>query len=299
MRGDGRLPGDEIVLAIETSNLSGETGGSTAFTQPEGVPTEAVAPEGLANFARPGVALGVMSTATHATPSGSIDAPAPRRSARVLDVEPIALGEGAGGPRDDRMPAIARLCARRGITPRDIRCVAVSIGPGGYTAVRLAVTTARMIAFAVNARILAAPAAWVVARRIVTRHDAALVDRPQAQIIHGTFGVALASKGDDTFLTTFDAAGEPSGTHAAGTLVTAQSIHWPDVEVLVADRFLPVPIRDAATALGIEIKSPEFDPAALIEIAPKLRGSSLESLDAIYPREPEAVRKWRELGRDL
>ncbi|MFZ4576265.1 MAG: hypothetical protein ACOYN0_17915, partial [Phycisphaerales bacterium] len=52
---------------------------------------------------------------------------------------------------DDLAGAIARLVERAGIQPRELRRVAVSIGPGGYTATRLGVATARMIAEATGA----------------------------------------------------------------------------------------------------------------------------------------------------
>ncbi|HRJ50504.1 MAG TPA: hypothetical protein PKU91_08220, partial [Phycisphaerales bacterium] len=58
----------------------------------------------------------------------------------VEDIDPTRRHD------DDLMPAIQRLADRVGFRPSDVTRLAVSAGPGGFTAVRMAMTVAKSIA---------------------------------------------------------------------------------------------------------------------------------------------------------
>ena len=69
------------------------------------------------------------------------------------DVEPLrpsrqnapgAPRTGHGGQDDDLMPAIDRLFRRRAARPSDLSRVMVSVGPGGYTGLRIACAVGKM-----------------------------------------------------------------------------------------------------------------------------------------------------------
>lgn len=201
--------------------------------------------------------------------------------ARVLDasIEPLALELlDPQAPHDANLiPAIDRLFSHARVRPRDLAAIAVSVGPGGFTAIRVAVTTAKFIAEATGARCYPVPSASVVAAR-ATNHS-----QP--------FAVALASKDDSTFLTRFCADRTPLDQ---GTLITAHDFPT-DLKLLIADRFLPAPIRDRAQALAIPVVPPRFDPLACLEAARSLQPVEPPFLLPMYPREPEAVTKWRAL----
>jgi tRNA threonylcarbamoyl adenosine modification protein YeaZ len=229
-----------VILGIETSNPSAMAG---------------------AGSARAGVAVGRLE--------GS--------DLTILGVEPIAVEK---VNEDDLLPAIDRLFRRLSLSPRDLRTVAVSIGPGGFTAVRLAVTAAKLIAEATGAQCVPIPTAWVVARRV----EAA--GRP--------FAVGLASKGESVFVTTFD------GTGAArdqGRLLTAADLEGLGASLLVVDQFFPERMRTRAAEIGIEVRPPVFGPTACVEIAGSGTVAPVDPADLLplYPREPEAVTKWRKL----
>lgn len=234
----------DIILAIEISNPSAATDGVSAT--------------GIA-LARGGVLLG-----------GSF---------RFIAAEPLAADKGQD---DDLLPAIDRICKGASVRPADIGLIGVSIGPGGFTALRMAIAAAKMIAELTGARCVGIPSAHVVAQRIVSA---------------APFAVALASKGDDAFVTCFEPRG--AGIPAArdqGRLVDSTEIAGLGIGLLVADRYLPQAMRDAAVAAGIAIVEPVFAPIACAELC----AASVTAIDPmdllpLYPREPEAVVKWRAL----
>jgi tRNA A37 threonylcarbamoyladenosine modification protein TsaB len=195
----------------------------------------------------------------------------------VLGTEPTGIER---TNEDDLVAAIDRLFRRLLLSPREVARVAVSVGPGGYTAVRLAVTAAKMIAEATGAQCLPIPTAHVVARRARSN------SRP--------FAVALASKGESAFVTVFDATGRVTGD---GRLMTAADVDALGINRLVADQFLPEGMRRRAEELGIEVQPPVFDPVACAEVAATGAFSPVDpsQLLPLYPREPEAVTKWRKL----
>ncbi|MBL8875426.1 MAG: hypothetical protein JNM86_06485 [Phycisphaerae bacterium] len=220
-------------------------------------------------------------SADHATGSGPGVAivRVARESERLVPAGPpqVELLRKSGGREDDLMPAIDRLCRRVGANARQIGLVAVSVGPGGFTALRVAVTVGNAIAFVARAPTVAVPSALVVARST----------KPS-----GRFAVALASKGDSTFATVFDPAWQE---HPApqGRLIRAADVAPLGVDRMIADSFLPEPIRAACIEHGIEILPPAFDPNECLELAFRLPAGVPGGLMPLYPREPEALTLWR------
>ncbi|MGH7131030.1 MAG: tRNA (adenosine(37)-N6)-threonylcarbamoyltransferase complex dimerization subunit type 1 TsaB [Phycisphaerales bacterium] len=238
-----------LTLAIETSNPSAAPG----------------AAKGLG----PGCALGELG---------------PGVEPRVIDSEPLRP---TTRHDDDLMPCIDRLCRRAGVTPPQIRCIAVSVGPGGYTALRVAVATAKLIAESSGAKTIAVPTAAAVALA-TPRSDT----RP--------FAVALAGKSDSSFITLFDHSwpGDPAQplNLPDGRLVAAEGLAALGIGTLIADEHLPATLREQATRLGITILPPVFSPAALLQTAARLPAIDPVELLPLYAREPEAVTLWRQRG---
>ncbi|MCE7974213.1 MAG: tRNA (adenosine(37)-N6)-threonylcarbamoyltransferase complex dimerization subunit type 1 TsaB [Leptolyngbya sp. PLA1] len=180
-------------------------------------------------------------------------------------------------PHDEQLvPAIARAVRAAGLRPADLSCVAVSIGPGGFTAVRVAVAAAKMIAEVTGARCVGVPSAMVAARR---------VHAP------GPFLVALACKGESFYAVPFSS---PQATPGPGVIMTSGELRAAAVTLLIADAFFPADARAAAAQLGITVQPPVFDALACAECARALPACDPVALLPIYPREPEAVTKWRE-----
>lgn len=253
----GVLPDRHHILAIEISNPgAGVRGGDGAGAQASG----------------PGVAL------------GRVDGPGRVELASIEWLNAAAAGGGAagrfGGLDDDLMPAIARLFAREGLVARAcLRAVAVSIGPGGYTSLRIACAAAKMIAEGAGAACISVPTAAAVAAGVGAEHW----DRP--------VGIALASKGDAAWLQVFER-GEPtgpgrvlSGDEAAGVIG--------GVGTLVGDAHLPGAMRLAAERARARMIEPVFSPLSVLVAAAGRPEIDPALCNPLYPREPDAVTLWR------
>ena len=201
-------------------------------------------------------------------------------TARLLHAEALHTDD---PHHDDLLACIDRACAAAGVTPRELESVAVSVGPGGFTSVRIAVTTARMICEATGARCVPVPSAHVVAQRVrgARGRDGATSAR---------FAVALASKGETAHVTVFNADGACAGP---GAVTDAHGLAALNVALLVGDTYLPQSMRAEAARLGMEVQEPDFDPVACLEASAHLDAVDPIHLAPIYPREPEAVTKWR------
>jgi tRNA threonylcarbamoyladenosine biosynthesis protein TsaB len=212
---------------------------------------------------------------------GEVGLRLPDGTVRILPVE-----SGGPGREDPLVPSIDRLVREAGLGPGDLRAIAVSAGPGGFTGLRIATVAAKMLAEALAVPVVAVPSAQAV-----------------ASVAPGTGPVivALAAKRGTAHLAAFRGRGaataaiaEPlTGDDAAfATLVAACGA----VEGLVADRHLPPAIAARAAELGIPTFAPVHSARAILELgeAALARGESTDplALGPIYPREPEAVTIW-------
>lgn len=270
-----------IVLGIETSNPSAYVPGMA------NCPGVAIAEV----VAGPMVGLAQRFDSLRVRAVVAMPIPAPASAAS-------ATGKAERPRNQDHLMAMVERAAREaGVTPRDISRVAVSVGPGGYTSVRLAVMTAKCIAEATGAECVPVPTARVAAFRFA-RNQAA----EEARVVRTNWAVTvvLASKGHDVFMSVF--VGDESDLYdgrlvnAAGfaKLVSGLAAKY-DIVDMIADHFLPVEIAEQAEAMRIERHSLELDPVALIAASIGIAAQDPLNVLPTYPREPEAVTKWRSL----
>ena len=132
---------------------------------------------------------------------------------------------------DHLMQVIDAACRRAGVSPAGIAAIAVSVGPGGFTGLRVACATAKAIADVTGCALVAVPSALVVARECV-----------RAGVLgEGECTVALASKLHDAWCTRVSVdGGMPSATD--GGLLSGDGA--PLRGLLLADA--PVPAALAA-----------------------------------------------------
>jgi tRNA threonylcarbamoyladenosine biosynthesis protein TsaB len=183
------------------------------------------------------------------------------------------------------LPTIDLLVRGAGLTPGDIRLVAISVGPGGFTGLRVAVATAKALWLGVGAGLVAVPSAMVVARTAARKGGVA----------DGTCGVVLAGKQDTAWLERIQLNGsEPSGREAG--LFTAQDAPLTGLTALIADAHLPESWSSRARALQLPLVSAEWNAQDCLTLGEGLleRQGPTDplSLEPIYPRQPEAVTLW-------
>lgn len=271
----------DITLAIEISNPS---------SGPRGLIVLPGSDEPIA--AGPGVALGRL---------GEEGRP------ELIGVE--LLGEAAHHD-DDLMPAIDRLCRRSGVRPGDLGHIAVSIGPGGYTSLRIAIATAKMLAEATSAGTIpvqsAAVAAWLaepitpalvcLASKGSTAWCALLPPPGGDQWWRTAGGAALGGFLDEAQNRFEHRTGRNQSWIARMAplgLLDASAITSLQPRLIIADRFLPQPMREAAAHIGAKLAEPVFSATSVLEIAAGMEDVDPLALAPLYPREAEAVVQWR------
>lgn len=197
----------------------------------------------------------------------------------------VAVERGEGDPResDQLMPAIDRLMARAGWAPRDLAAVAVSTGPGGFTALRISIATAKGICEALSIPAIDVPSAMVAAQRCADPAEHPRVD------------VALGCKGSGFWSTTLEWRGGRWHMACEGA---ADAEGWsPSARLLLADEHLPGPARARAVAREVRVEAPGLSAEACLMAARALWREGLAgdamALRPRYARAPEAVTLWQ------
>lgn len=197
-----------------------------------------------------------------------------------------------GGRHEDRLlPSIDELMQANELQPRDLDAVAVSIGPGGFTGLRIAVSTAKGIAETTDCSTIAVPSALVAAEHVRSRVE------PGGRVL-----VASASKKDTCWLTLLECVPEGwdevegGGIHVVDPPPEA-TVALCEGALLIADEHIPSAFKESVSSIVQGLEEPHLDAEACARIASWMlgRGETVDPLDMqpLYPREPEAVRSWR------
>ena len=159
---------------------------------------------------------------------------------------------------DHLMSVIDVACRAAGVLPGDLRAIAVSSGPGGFTGLRVACATAKAIADATGCALVAVPSALVVARARV--RSCGLAD--------GACTVQLAAKGGDAWAT----------------------------DLLVEDGWPRVLRAELRPAVAEGRPEGPWTALACLEVGERMlaAGERVDPLELlpIYPRPAEAVTLW-------
>ncbi|CAN5680908.1 hypothetical protein BH11PLA1_BH11PLA1_20450 [soil metagenome] len=264
----------DIVLAIENSNPGVARGKATA---PERNPTPR-ALDADPTPERAGIAVGTWSAAA--------------QRAELLAHEPIRTLE---RNEDDLVAAIARCMERAQRRPGDLRAVAVSIGPGGYTALRMSVAAAKMIALSSRARARAVPSA-AAAFLAYSRTS-------ESRRAPGHTAIVLASKAAAAYVEVY-AAPDPAGAAAtaaprvvaAGRVMDSSEFAALDFATVLLDQHAPAEFLAVAAARSATLGPVTLDARDVLALAPRAPEVNANDLAPFYAREPEAVTLWRKLS---
>ena len=181
---------------------------------------------------------------------------------------------------DDLLAAVDRLYARLRLAPSDTDAIGVSTGPGGFTGLRIAIATAKMLAETLGARLIAVPTTLVVA---------------ESWTGPGPIIVALASKQRTVWVTHLRRCGAGSAwaMDDDGSLTEIDAIQLGQAEVLLGDRYLPESLRERCQEADVAVVEPRFSPQACLAVAGRLLadGFSTEPLAVVpmYARPPAVV----------
>jgi len=183
--------------------------------------------------------------------------------------------------RDSVMPALDKAINLVGGNPKKINAILVSIGPGGFTGLRVAVATAKMISLATGANIVPVETAMGVV--------AADEHAPQKSL------VISAIKNTTCWLTAVD---KDYWTCKGGLIEfeeIEQLIHGQCV--IYGDSFLPDEVVSMCNENGVEIRRVSSRASSIMYVGLGFltEGKTVDpnALLPLYPREPEAVRIWK------
>ena len=190
-------------------------------------------------------------------------------------------------PSDDRgdhlMERIASLFDRHGLAPRDLSTIAVSVGPGGFTGLRVACATAKALADVVGCRVVAVPSSLVAAREALRSGAWRASEGARATVV-------TASKGSDAWRSIVRSEGEMPVEIAAGLAPAAAGVDGP----LLADGHSLAAWAPVAAQGALEAR---WTATACLEVGERLARQEAASEDPqrltpTYPRPPEAVSLW-------
>lgn len=214
---------------------------------------------------------------------GAIDdtrAPAHALALWRIGADGDALLGSAPMPRSTRgsdavMAGIETLCAGCAVRPGQLTRVLVSLGPGGYTALRISTTTAKVLAMALGAELIGIETARVAAASIDPGRLPAMI--------------ALASRRQHTHATIAHA----DRTLEAVGVIGVDRLAALEVRTLVADAHLPPSFAQGARELGIERIPLVLDARTMLDASAGIAPVAPIALGPIYAREPDAVTQWR------
>ena len=178
---------------------------------------------------------------------------------------------------DDVLPAIDGLIKKANLRPKELSLIALSIGPSGFTTMRIATTIAKHVSFITSSPIVAVPSA---------------VSAAEAMIEYESLLAIEAVKGDSFWLSTLT---RKSGVwQCEAELSTIDSVQ----HASFTQQGILCDAQHGETASAFHLPILPYTPnAAALMRASKLFydvGTTINAraLAPIYPREPEAVRKW-------
>jgi len=174
------------------------------------------------------------------------------------DVRRESHHEGGGRHGRDLLPAIAGLLESAGLTPQDLDAIAVGLGPGSYTGLRVGLTAAKTLAFALGKPLVGvesfaavAPNAPLEARSIYVIGDAQRGDLYVARFTKEPEDDSPRSLGpiEVVEMTSWVASLEP-GSCVLGANLDRLRVNWPE-HVLLGTSDQGHPSTDALIDLGL------------------------------------------------
>lgn len=185
--------------------------------------------------------------------------------------------------KDAIMPALEQAVLKVGGSPNQIKTVVVSVGPGSFTGLRVAIATAKMISLTTGATIVSVETALGIV--------CADTNSVQSSV------VVSAIKKESCWLSVVRK--EPTWS-CTGQLVDVSELplYMERGYVLYSDSFLPDEIAKRCEEAGVTIRAMQSTATSVMKVGSTFGSENHidpTALLPLYPREPEAVRKWKEV----
>jgi len=187
----------------------------------------------------------------------------------VTVVDEIDLGLGRQNNKQ-LVPALSALMAKRGWTPASLDGIAASLGPGSYTGLRVGLTLAKSMAYALGRRLIAIPTFDAIAMDFAGEIVAAIGDALNGTVYYREFarGRPVTELGIRPLA---DVLGQ-----FHGMLVAAGGGNW-STAAIDPQRFRQHDVPSFASFAALAEASEALDRVAMMGLEPLyLRGSSAE-----------------------
>jgi tRNA threonylcarbamoyladenosine biosynthesis protein TsaB len=187
---------------------------------------------------------------------------------------------------------IDQMTRAQGWTPRDVSEVYVSAGPGSFTGLRVGITVAKTLAFALGAKLVAVPSTEVIAHNAYEGWQNAIIvlDAKRGQIFTARYrnvnGEPIEAEAAhlDTLATMLARAPRPVQLIGDGIPYHQEAIPTDDPGVIV----LPKPMWPPRAAIVARIG---------YRMARAGQFTDADKLTPLYIRRPEAEEKWEQVHR--
>ena len=186
---------------------------------------------------------------------------------------------------DGLMLLISTLCEEYSVVSNGIERIIVSVGPGGYTSLRIATTTAKVLAHAIGCKVVAVSSALVAGVGYAKEYDFQQGEKVL---------VALASKKELSHCSVIAADGtvdEIGIIDAPG--LGALIAKMPEIKVILSDDHLPESFVEMAKTNGMLVEAISLDARWCWEASAGIEAVEPIDLMPKYAREPDAVTQWR------
>ena len=211
------------------------------------------------------------------------------------EIEPTVVPvTGGRREKDELLPAVRCVLQSAGVSVKDLGTVAVDVGPGGFTGLRISIAAGQMLAEIAGASIVGIPGAEVAASSTPAVRERALV---------GTILVIAAIRNGTAWATRLQRLAPGADWRPVGRPILAAGPPQGHFDLVLADEHLEPAWRSHFESQEIEIVEPVHSAGGLADLLRRsMPGSPPDSwhvsrdaatLRPIYPREPEAVRLWK------
>lgn len=188
------------------------------------------------------------------------------------------------------IPLVDGLMRTRGWTPRDLGEIYLSLGPGSFTGLRIAVTVAKTMALATGAKVVAVPTVAVLARNAPPEATSLIIvlDAKREQIFTARFSRGAAGAWAET---------EPAHVDSLPAMLdrSPRPVHLLGEGLPYHEKFVP---KDDPGVIVTPAETWRARAAAVAEIGVAMaaagRFADPFTLTPLYIRKPEAEEKYEQ-----